>query len=488
MRHAVALFLLVVSLVATSCTAPPAPGAVQLVATELPTHTPISDTPIPTTRPRPSVTPTRRAVSTSSVIPISATRLLSPTGTIATVPVASATAVVTVTATTSPTPTVTTALPPLVVWTSEQDDGLRLVQELTHIFAVASGQPFIVVPYQPATLRTDLLAAQMTNQPLPALIWGDQDDLAELLLDGQLQPVDDLVDPSQVVTLALIGATYEEQLWGIPLSIQGFLLLFSNRALIAAAPSTSDALIAASRTMPQVEGHPERYGLAAAWTEARWLAAWLHGFGGSLTTPDGMQPTLNTPPMINTLHLLAELAAAAPPDQQAYAMGNELFRNGQVGMMIDGDWSLTVYRNLSPTLDLGIAPLPMVSATGTSAASLYTTSYLMFYRDISDTERQQARDFTLFLTSPEGQQRLVQELRRLPAYQASLTSGLIDEYPELVAAAQQIEHGRGIPPTRAIRCAFRALNQHLPELFDAQTDPSKLAETMQASADGCMQP
>ncbi|NJO07112.1 MAG: extracellular solute-binding protein [Chloroflexaceae bacterium] len=378
-------------------------------------------------------------------------------------------------------PTPTPEPLPLTLWVAEEGAAFERVQQLAAEYGAASNLAIAVVPKRAAALRADLLAAQLIGVGLPDMIWADQDVLAELLIDGQLQPTATL-DPAQVVSAALTGATADGHLWGVPLLLDNFLLLLYNRQLIGQPPTNSDDLIIASRGTQQ----GNRFGIAANWTAARWAVPWLAGFGGALTTPDGNQPTLNTPQMISTLNLLRELQRAAPPAETTTTSPLEPFAAGNVAMALDGTWALSVYQQAPVAPDLGVAPLPRVSATGQPAATLVDVTYLLLPATLEGELLAAVQGFAAYLSMPPIQAQLARDLQRAPALRASLTDQLLTDDPLLMALATQAEAAISVPPTRGTRCALAAIDTQLPLLTEGQMPAEEIATVMQRQADGCI--
>ncbi len=381
-----------------------------------------------------------------------------------------------------PSPEPTPHSPVLTIWTTEQAQALEQMRVLAAEFAARTGIEITVIPKSVTGLRVDLITANLVEAAAPDLIWGNHEDLAGLLIDGQLQPVDPVVPGEALLSATLTSATRAEKLWGHPLTAQDFLVLLYNRALVAEPPRTTDELIMLSRAVRGGEYH----GITTAWIEAHWLLAWLNGANGALTTPDGEWPTLNTPQMIDALNLIRELRVAAPPEQQSYPDSRALFRTGQVGMTIDGDWAIADYTGPDGLPDTGIAPMPYMPATGRRAASALGSSYLLFQRNLDGVERVYAQDFARFLTEPETQIRLARELGRLPALRSVLNDPAVVENPLLAAAAAQAEDASGLPPTRGLRCALQAVNLQLRAVLDETITQEQIAQAMQQSAEACM--
>jgi maltose-binding protein MalE len=418
--------------------------------------------------------PTATATATVTVLPLTATATATPTAATPTAPPAA-----------SPTPRPAG----LTLWTSEQGEALQLVRALASDFSAQSGISVTVEPRPSDDLRVDLIEADLLGEPLPHLIWGNQDDLIELLLDEQLQPIGDtpaladMADPARFVPAALQGARLDGQTWAMPLALQDFFLLLYNQALVPQPPRTSDELITLSRDIAR---ETDYYGLVAAWQEYRWFTAWLNGAGGTLTTADGRQPALDTPAMVGALNLLLELRRAAPEEQQGYADVRALFGAGEAALAVDGDWSLPAYRAQQPPLPFAIAPLPRVPATGRVAAPVAGVTYLMFPRNLAGEQLQDARAFASYALTPAVQLRIARTLQRVPALRAVLAEPDITGDALLAAAAIQAEDAMVLPPTEAARCALWAISQQLPPVLAEELEQQEAAEAMQESAEWCL--
>lgn len=447
-------FLLLVLLLA-GCSSPTGTAS-QPTRTVIPTEVPVL--------PPPGISPLLPSFpqDLTSTVGISPTIVATPTGDL-------------------PSPVLTSTLS---LWTTEQGKALELVRELVQEFGEQVGVQVHVVAQSPDNMRIDLITALLTNKALPDIIWGNQDDLAELLIDGQLQPVGEVGGAGNFIPAAIMGATFEGQLWGMPISTQDFLLLFYNRAMVQQLPATTDELISLSGAFREAN----QYGMVAGWTEARWVLAWLNGFGGSPTTPDGMQPTLNTPQMLSTLNLLLELYLKTPGI--GYAEGSTLFAGGQVAMAIDGDWAFPMYNLPGAGLDLGIAPMPRVPATGRLAASAPNISYLMFLRTLNGEKLILAHTLAGYLATPNVQTRIARTVQRLPALRVALATPAITSDPLLAAAAAQADEAIGLPPTRALRCALRGIESQLESAFtnEHEVDQQQILEAMQQTATACLSP
>jgi arabinogalactan oligomer/maltooligosaccharide transport system substrate-binding protein len=259
---------------------------------------------------------------------------------------------------------------------------LEAIKQLVADLRRPSDVEVVVVGKSASGLVTDIRSDALAGLPPPDLVWSSTEDLGFLQREGMLQPADDGLEASAFLPAAIEGAMLDGQRWGTPLAAQGALLLLYNRALVDQPPRTTDELIVQSRARDR----GDNYGLVAGWAEPRWLLAWLAGFGGAPLSANG-QPTLDTPQMLSALNLLKELRVAGPPAPSTYEAGVKLFRQGRTAFALDGDWSLDHYRVYSDTLDMGIAALPTIPATGRTAVAPLGGIYLMYGRSLAGARR-----------------------------------------------------------------------------------------------------
>lgn len=388
------------------------------------------------------------------------------------------------TATPPPVPSATPEPQALTLWVAEDGAALAAVRDLAAAFSARGGAPLTVVARPPDGLRLSLATAELAGEEPPDLIWADGENLAGLIADGRLQPLPADLAPADALPALRTAATAGGELWGMPVAASGALLLLYNKGLIDEAPTTSDALIVRARAAETVEVA----GLVQAWDEARWALPWLYAFGGAPTSPDGQTITLDTPAMTATLNLLRELYTAAPDDGAGYSRGRRLFAQGYAALAIDGDWSLPTYRAVSDTLELGIAPLPVVPATGRRAVPTLGGTFLMLARDLAGGPLDEGRAFAAFLAEPETQAGLAQALGRLPATAGGLArkgDGWAAD-PALAAAATLAGDAPGLPPTVAARCALYGIDVWLPSLLSGGIPASEIPTRMQREAEACL--
>lgn len=390
------------------------------------------------------------------------------------------------TATARPTPLLPSPTPlprPLTLWLGLDEAALPALEPLIQELLRAEGLTLDVVSRPPDALRLSLATARLLGEPLPDLIWADQEALAGLLADDALQPLPADVGLADALPALLTAASLDGERWGAPLTAQNSLLLLYNRDLIADPPTTTNALITLARTTQT----REVTGLVMAWNEVAWAIPWLHAFGGALTSPDGQTITLDTPAMTPTLSLLRELYTVSSEGSANYLRAQRLFAQGYAALLLDGDWALPRYRAVSDTLRLGIAPLPRPDAAERAPVALLGGSFLMLSSSVTEADMRRLLDIISVLAGPVQQLRLAAALGHLPASRAALANLAPETDPALLITASSAPAAPGLPPTAAARCARYGLAVWLPSVYSGRLALDQAPATMQREAEACLQ-
>jgi len=420
-----------------------------------------------------------RAAALIGVVALLCTACAAPTPTPTPVsPIVAATPVPTPTPSSTPPPpqTATPVARRLTILVAEPDDAQPAIAAELQQAAQIATLDITIVPRNPDGLLLSLATDQMLGLPPPDLIWANQEALVGLLADNALAPLN--VDlPLDVLPGLQAIAQTDTTLWGAPITAQDMLLLLYQPDRIP--PATTTELV----TLTQAARTPERAGFVQGWGAARWLAPWLYAAGGAFTTPDGTQPTLDTPAMTATLTLLRDLYRAAPRNGDSYAHGQRLLVQGMAAYAIDGDWAWSTYQTISDTFQIGIAPLPTFA--GAPARPLIGGSLLMRHRDGKAT----TDDITALLAvlyQPEVQLRLSAALGRLPALGSLLSDPSIQSNPRRAVAAAHAATAPGLPPTPAARCAVFGIESYLYNATTAELPLNDIPAKMQQAALTCL--
>ena len=269
-------------------------------------------------------------------------------------------------------------------------------------------------------LRNEFRAKSFNGQP-PELVRAPGEFAGPFSELKIVHPLDEIFSKDfldQYLTGALAGATTQGKLWGLPDNYGNHLMLLYNKALVTDVPQNTDGWIAQLKTL--TDPAIPQYGLAYPLEESYWLIPWLAGFGGwPMDAAD--RPALDTVEMANALQFLYDLKAThhVVPEKADYDAAFDFFRQGKAAYIIDGTWNLDRYTDLG--IDVGAAPLPVVSATGLKPASMATGRYWLISDKAEGAALDAAARFVEFMTSADAQGQWLAKMKRLPSNKEAAT-------------------------------------------------------------------
>ncbi len=385
----------------------------------------------------------------------------------------------------TPTPTEAVAPVTLTLWTKEGEEALDWNQALVDEFnATHPGITIELVKKENVeVLREDFQTASLAGAA-PEMLWTVNDHAGPFTAADIIQPVDDLFDLGVFVDSALAAVELEGKHWGVPISNGNHLMLLYNKSLIAEPPQDTDELFA----IGQEQTTGENYGLVWNQTEPFWLVPWLGGFKGKVFAEDGVTPTLDTPEMLATLQFLHDMkydAQIIPPESD-YDGADTLFKEGKAAMIINGDWSLTGYKDVLGD-DLGVARIPLVVATGEWPKPYTSGVYFMLAKEVTGDKLEAAKEFINFVTTKEKQLEQVTLLKRLPALKEALDDPLITGDPLLKGSADQMVVGTPMPTVLEMRCNWDAMKPEMQAVLADTRSAEDAAAAMQAAAEACIE-
>lgn len=375
----------------------------------------------------------------------------------------------------------------ITLWTKEgeTDGGFQYVKSLTDAFTAANPNvTFEVVNKDVEVLREDFQTSSLAGAP-PDLLWTVSDHAGPFTTADLIQPVDSLIDASKFVDSAVDAVRLNGKVWGVPVSNGNHLMLLYNKSMLPEPPKDTDEMIAKAKEL--TDATAGTYGLVYNQTEPFWLVPWLGGFGGKVFAADGITPTLNSPEMISTLQFLHDLkfVDGIVPAESNYDDADSLFKEGKAAMIINGDWSLGGYKDVLGD-KLGVAPIPMVTATGKYPAPYTSGVFLMIPKSLSGDKLEAVKRFIDFATNEENQLDMVKKLSRLPALESALQNDLITKDPILAGSAEQMQYGTPMPVVVEMRCIWDSAKPEMQAVLADQETAENAAPKMQSSAEKCI--
>jgi len=421
------------------------------------------------------------------------------------------TATTMVEATKLPEPTAT-AIPPqasnpnakftIIMWTKEGEPTLTWVNNTAKTFSQKNPDYNIVVINKGVEdIKGQFPNALLAKDPqnTPDILWTVSDHVGVFAPGGLVADLDSTDFKAsyndKFIGAAAEAAKYNGKVWGIPLSAGNHLMLMYNKKLISKVPETWSELIAAAKPLTSGSGNQAKYGLVWNFTEPFWLNPFLAGFGGwPLSDPSDAtkaKGTLDTPEMVKTLQFLSDLKDKEKilPAEADYNTADQLFKDGRAAMLINGDWSISGYLtdSVKANLELGIAPMPKIDATGLYPAPMVAGVYIMIAQPASqDVDKMKGiKLFVDYLTSKEVQLDFTKTQNRLPSLTEARNDPAITNDPILAGSIAQLEKGKPQPVVPQMRCVFDAEKSPLQDVLGGKDTPASAAKKMQTSYNTC---
>ncbi|MBA2265898.1 MAG: extracellular solute-binding protein [Chloroflexi bacterium] len=371
------------------------------------------------------------------------------------------------------------------LWTKEGDPQIAYVESLAEAYGAEHPNVTIeVVNKDVELLREDLVNTALSPEAAPELVWTVADHVGPFTSAGVIQEITG-VDASVYEEGALSAVQVDGTTWGIPISNGNQLMLYFNKSLAGEdAPADTDELIATATE--NTSG--DTFGLVFNETESFWLTPWLAGFDASVFAEDGTTPTLDTPEMQAALEFLYNLKYTdeVMPAECDYTCASDLFTSGSAAYIVNGDWELGNYADQLGD-DLGVAPLPTVTETGSDPAPYTAGAFYMVPAAVEGDELTVVLDFISWSTNTENQIAMVEELRRLPANAEALGDAVVTDDPLLAGASEALLKGVPQPTNVEMRCVFDAMNTGIRDVLGAgNSDFAAVTVAMQEAADNCV--
>ncbi len=300
-------------------------------------------------------------------------------------------------------------------------------------------------------------------------------NLTDLITSGRFR---------ELGALGIVEADYQPAyqhpsgFYGMPFYTGNHLMLYYNSSLISQVdvPINSAELLALD---PSATPAGSSHWLAYNYFEPFWLIPWITGSAG-FPLDAAENKDLNTAEMINALGFVDSLLSDGilAPDTD-YTAADDMFRNGEVPMIINGDWTFDSYReHFGP--DLGVAALPALEAPSVP----FTESLNFYIVDRGDPSFEQAladmllalQDETAIESAYAGVTDVIQ-IPRIPALlltHDNLGDALYQDMVNLLPADNPLPRSQGMDD------AWQAMLNVYPDFLNGTLTATEAAAAMQA--------
>lgn len=386
----------------------------------------------------------------------------------------------------------------LNIWSDMSGAQSQLLTDQVKQFMQAyPGVKVNVTSYNPDELATEFQNATATGNG-PDLVFTTSDNVSNFAAAKLIQPVDSLINTQQYAANAIAPSSLNGKQYGVPYIYGNTVVMLYNKKLVSALPTDTDQLITMARELTKRNGKASNIGMVMDINEPNNLTPWVYAYGGSLLNSQG-QPDLNSSAMQQALGFFQQLVkdrVATANYNPAQNQSDYAFRDGRLGFYITTDSNALNYLNSSKSssttknnktvegvgLDLGIAPLPKVTATGKNP-SPFTDSEAMFVNaKTTGNGLQAAKDFFSFVATAQEQSYMATRYHLLPPTGAGLSSDAVKNDSFLSGLAAQLALDTPMPSQPQMQAVWDAIRPNLEQVVGNIVKPQDAAQAMQQAA------
>ncbi|MEB3197164.1 MAG: extracellular solute-binding protein [Candidatus Sericytochromatia bacterium] len=247
----------------------------------------------------------------------------------------------------------------------------------------------------------------------PDLVIGDADWSGKFAASELALRIDNWFSEAELSRFhpgALAALKRGDRLCAIPESRET-VALYYNRRHVTKPPTTVEELLALSAAIGRQSADKVKGFVFNG--EFYYAMGWFFGAGARLFEESG-RVAVASEAANSAVSLVGQLAKApGVMVSHEYAKPDSWYKQGQAAMIVNGPWALVDYQKALGD-GLGVAKLPRWSNTRASAPWV-GVKCLMFNPNSDDAHRRMAKDFALFVTSPESQALLAEQAGHIPA-------------------------------------------------------------------------
>jgi len=375
----------------------------------------------------------------------------------------------------------------IVIWHQMRPDEQAILhRQLGRYMQAHPGVEVVELYKETETLRSGYVVASIAGQG-PDLVYGPSDPVGIYVATKTILPLEPFLSTEYLKDFDSSGVLrYQGHIYQIADKIGNHLALVYNKKYVRTPPQTDRELIELCQGIQDrygyTAGRPNVYGLAWNYIEPFFYIPFYTGFGGWLFEGDGVTPSLNNSSMVKGLKFIRDLRDTYKivPNETDYEIADALFKDGKTAMIINGDWSWAGYQQKG--MDIGVAPLPMITETGLWCAPLTSPKGYSMNVNVSHTKRERVLDLLVYLLSAENQLETVKELNTAPTRKSLYDAPEVVNNEILKISLLQIRRGRPMPVVPEMRAVWDAMRPGYQAVMGGAVSPEQATVDMQRLA------
>jgi len=268
--------------------------------------------------------------------------------------------------------------------------------------------PTIKVKYEAISDQyMDVIKTRLVGEAAPDVFYLDALEAPFLMSQNILEPLNAYITPefdlADFENTLLDSFKYQNQIYGLPKDYSTLVLFYNKKAFTAAGlsnpPTTWDELRKYSK---QLTGKLNRYGFGEIPELVR-QAYKIKAFGGQLVDQNGYA-TFASEAALQGLQLVVDQYQKDRSSAQKSDVGtnsaSEMFGQGKVAMVIDGNWAIPYLTETFPQIEFATAEVPTIN--NKKGTMVLNVAYVM---NKQTQHKAEAWELISYLTGKEGMQK-----------------------------------------------------------------------------------
>ncbi len=308
----------------------------------------------------------------------------------------------------------------LTVWTTFGDQSLEWLQQEAASFSSGFGVDVELVNIDLNEARQQMLLSAPEGEAADLLVGVPHDQIGEMAAGGVLADMSSYATSGYLADLseqARLAYTFSGKLFGLPMFVEGPTLIVNND-LVSEVPATYEDLIAVAQELTTTDTFGFMYDIGNFYFSYNWIhtpGGYVFGRGAGDLDPSDVglasEGAVAGAQMIKDLRFEYGLIPAGTD----YNVANGLFIDGALGMIYNGPWAISQYREAG--IDVSVVPMPPM-ADGTEWSGFMGVQGVLMNE--FSTQKVNAANFAKWLTRPDAQVSLAELSGRIPASQSAV--------------------------------------------------------------------
>ncbi|MEO1428898.1 MAG: ABC transporter substrate-binding protein [Cyanobacteria bacterium J06633_8] len=299
----------------------------------------------------------------------------------------------------------------------------KLLKQLLQDFEIE--HPNIKVKYEVINDQyMDVIKTRLVGEAAPDVFYLDALEAPFLMSQNVLEPLDSYIKPefdlNDFEATLLESFKYENQIYGLPKDYSTLALFYNKETLskkgFTNPPETWKELRNYSQKLTEdsnKNGRIDKYGFGETAELAR-QAYKIKAFDGKIIDQNIGYAAFASPEALKGLRLAVEQyqqeRTSAQKTDVGTNSGSEMFAQGKVAMVIEGNWAIPYLKETFPKLDFGTAELPKINKK--KGTMVFTVAYVM---NKKATNKAQAWELISYLTGKKGMEKWTESGFALPS-------------------------------------------------------------------------